>query len=178
MKFNNTLFVALAALGAASFVASCGTSSASMNPGERPRSLRYCFTSTAEEPDAASARLEVIQAYLSRTLHMPVEVTRTSNSYGAAIEAFRANKIDLASISPFSYVIATQKVPIEAILMRDKPEGGAGEYNGVLRRPRQQPHTYGCGSAQTLQGTHPLFRRSRRPLPDFWYRALFSNHRE
>lgn len=111
---------------------SCGsTSAASSNPGGRPTVLRYCFTSSSEEPGAAEHRQEITRSYLERELHVKVEAVKTT-AYGAVIEAFRSNKVDVASISPFSYVLATEKVPIEAIVMRGSPAGEPGEYSGVL----------------------------------------------
>jgi phosphonate transport system substrate-binding protein len=106
--------------------------------GGRPTVLRYAFTSTAEEPEAASHRQELTRRYLERELHMEVQMVLTT-AYGAVIEAFRSNKIDAASISPFSYVLATQKVPIEAIVMRGSKSGEPGEYSGVLAVPGNSP---------------------------------------
>src|SRR5271170_1363683 len=130
----------LAALAAALLLCSCGTTHASTNgyADGRPLVLRYCFTSSAEEPDATARRLDVVKAYLSRTLHMKVEAVQTT-AYGAVIEAFRAHKIDVASISPFSYIIATEKASIEAIVVRADKDGGAGDYAGVLAVPGNSP---------------------------------------
>ena len=111
---------------------SCGSTNAASNAaGGRPTVLRYCFTSTAEEPEVANHREELTRRYFERELHVKVEVVKTT-AYGAVIEAFRANKVDVASISPFSYVLATEKVPIEAIVARGSKDGAPGEYNGVL----------------------------------------------
>jgi phosphonate transport system substrate-binding protein len=100
--------------------------------------LRYCFASNSEEPEVASRRLELTRRYLERELHMRVEAVRTT-AYGAVIEAFRSNKIDVASISPFSYVLATQKAPIEASVMRGSKSGEPGEYTGVIAVPGNSP---------------------------------------
>lgn len=131
MKLIYFLALCAAVLG----LASCGSTSAAMSSmNGRPMVLRYCFASTTEDPEAANRRLEVTQRYLERQLHVRVEVTRTT-AYGAVIEAFRANKVDVASISPFSYILATQRAPIEAIVMRGSKAGEPGEYNGVLAVP-------------------------------------------
>src|SRR5262249_36593681 len=91
-----------------------------------------------EEPGEASRRLDLTRRYLERELHMKVEAVATT-AYGAVIEAFRSNKVDIASISPFSYVLATQKAPIEAIVMRGPKSGEPGEYTGVLAVPGNSP---------------------------------------
>jgi phosphonate transport system substrate-binding protein len=140
MRRNPVSKYPLAALAAAFFLSSCSSTHASSNryAGGRPAVLRYCFTSTAEQPDAVARRLGLVKNYLARTLHVEVEAVQTT-AYGAVIEAFRANKIDVASISPFSYIIATEKAPIEAIVMRANEDGGAGEYTGVLAVPGNSP---------------------------------------
>jgi phosphonate transport system substrate-binding protein len=118
---------------------SCGTTSASTRiPGGRPTVLRYAFASTDEEANAATHRMELTRRYLERELHVEVQAFQTT-TYGGVIEAFRSQKIDAASISPFSYVIATQKTPIEAIVMRGSKDGKPGEYNGVLAVPGDSP---------------------------------------
>ncbi len=144
MKRFCPVLLPAAALMAVFFSTSCGPGGAAANVSRdgRPPVLRYCFSSTSEEPADAEQRLDRIKAYLERTLHMPVEVTKTAGSYGAVIEAFRADKIDLASISPFSYVIATQKIPIEAIVTRGKKDGSPGDYNGVLAVPGSKSDPY------------------------------------
>lgn len=124
----------LGLLGVACLLASCGGGDALAKVDGRPTVLRFCFTSSSEEPDAANRRLEVTQRYLERTLRMKVEAVKTT-AYGAVIEAFRSNKIDVASISPFSYILATEKAPIEAIVMRGPKDGSVGEYSGVLAVP-------------------------------------------
>lgn len=117
---------------------SCGSTRASIGPNGRPSVLRYCFSIGSQDPGEADHRLELTQRYLERELHMKVEMVKTT-SYGAVIEAFRANKVDAASIMAFSYVLATQKVPIEAIAMRGSADGKPGDYNGALAVPGNSP---------------------------------------
>jgi phosphonate transport system substrate-binding protein len=131
----------LGILGAAVILSSCGSTKASgdsRTSSARPKVFRYAFTTSSEDPDAGIRRADITQRYLERELGVKVELLRTT-AYGAVIEAFRAGKIDGASISPFSYVIATQKVPIEAIVARGSKDGGAGEYRGVLAVPGNSP---------------------------------------
>lgn len=120
---------------------SCGGAAATGNLHRRPTLLRYCFTSTNEDAGAAGRRLDIIKSYLERTLRVRVEVTQATG-YGTVIEAFRANKIDLASISPFSYVLASRTMPIEAIAMRGNKDGTPADYAGALAVPGSSPiHT-------------------------------------
>lgn len=51
---------------------------------------------------------ERMKAYLSRKLGMPVEYLY-STDYTSVVEAIHSNKVHIAQLSPFSYVLATQK---------------------------------------------------------------------
>src|SRR5262249_39752619 len=113
----------LCSIAAAVTVTSCTSGHAALTRnGARPTVLRYCFTLQNEDPSAGEQRLAVVKRYLSSTLHVDVEAV-TTTQYGAVVEAFRANKVDVASISPFAYIIAAEKAPVEAILMREKSDG-------------------------------------------------------
>jgi phosphonate transport system substrate-binding protein len=57
---------------------------------------------------------EPLKKYLEEKLGMPVEVF-TGTSYGAVIEAMRADRVDGMSVGPFSYVLAVQEAKAEAI---------------------------------------------------------------
>ncbi len=138
MRFFSAVVSVLAVLG----LTSCSSTHVSAAiGGARPRVLRFCYSTTSEDPGTAMHRLEPFARYLEKTLHVRVEPTETAG-YGGVLEAFRADKIDVASISPFSYILATQKMPIEAIVMRGDPNGSAGDYTGVLAVPGNSPiHT-------------------------------------
>ncbi len=131
-------FCAAVPFAAVIFLTSCGTTSASIGPNGRPSVLRYCFTVSGLDPGPANHRLELTRRYLERELHLKVEVVKTT-AYGAVIEAFRAKKIDVASISPFAYILATQKARVEAIAMRGSRDGTPGDYSGVIAVPGDSP---------------------------------------
>lgn len=125
-------------LAAAIALTSCGSTRAAVDANGRPTVLRYCFASSSEEPGVADHRSELTKRYLERELHVKVEIVQTTG-YGAVVEAFRSHKVDAAAIFPFSYILATQKAPIEAIVMRGSPAGDPGEYSGVLAVPGNSP---------------------------------------
>src|SRR5215469_10143301 len=87
-----------------------------------PRILRFSVSINQENPETEGERLQPIRRYLARRMQMPVEVTGTSG-YGVVIEAFRAKKIEASSLGPFSYVIGSERVGIEAIATRGTPAG-------------------------------------------------------
>jgi phosphonate transport system substrate-binding protein len=131
-------FYLLAAAVAAIALTSCDAGRATTGTGGRPAVFRYAYSVTFDDPDTAIQRVQPLKHYLENTLHMRVEMVETTN-YGVVIEAFRAHKIDGASISPFSYVLATQKTPIEAIVMHGGENGGPAAYTGSLAVPGNSP---------------------------------------
>lgn len=52
--------------------------------------------------------------YMEEKLGIPVEVF-TGTSYGAVIEAMRADRVDAMSVGPFSYLLAVQEARAEAL---------------------------------------------------------------
>jgi phosphonate transport system substrate-binding protein len=70
-----------------------------------------------------SAVLEKVRQYLEKKLDMKVEVFKSSD-YTSVVEALLTKKVHMAYVSPFSYVLATQKqqlVPLVAPGMNGKP---------------------------------------------------------
>jgi phosphonate transport system substrate-binding protein len=55
-----------------------------------------------------------IKEYFEQRLGMPVEMF-TGTSYGAVIEAMRADRVDAMLVGPFSYVLAVQEAKAEAL---------------------------------------------------------------
>jgi phosphonate transport system substrate-binding protein len=79
-----------------------------------PTELRFSLALGTENPESRAHRVELLQHYLETRLHIPVEITTTTN-YGGTIEATRARKVDAASMGPFAYLIASEKAGAEAI---------------------------------------------------------------
>jgi phosphonate transport system substrate-binding protein len=131
-------FYLLAVAAVAIVLTSCDTNRATARTGGKPAVLRYAYSVTLDDPDSAAQRVQVVKAYLEKILHLRVEVYPTT-SYEGVIEAFRAHKIEVASISPFSYVLATQKAAIEAVVMHGGENGGPAVYNGSLAVPANSP---------------------------------------
>jgi phosphonate transport system substrate-binding protein len=79
---------------------------------------------SGEDPTALKAGLEPLKIYLSKKLGMEVEYN-FSTDYTSVIEAIRAKKAHMAYLSPFSYVLASQKhdiTPIVTVGENGKPE--------------------------------------------------------
>src|SRR5262245_31176781 len=114
--------------------AGCSTGSTSMATGELgwPTVLRYCYSPGTEEPERQTIRLDLLKAYLSERLKIDVVLYKTSGSYGPEIEALRAKKIDVLTMGPFGYLIASEKAGAEVIVVRGREDGSPGTYGGTI----------------------------------------------
>jgi phosphonate transport system substrate-binding protein len=104
----------------------------------RPTVLRYAFAPASEQLQNANVRADRIAAYLTKQLHIPVEVVRVEG-YGPTIEAMRAHKVDIAGFGSLSYIIASQKADAQAIIARGFPDGSIGGYRSVIAVPKDSP---------------------------------------
>src|SRR5262249_2824678 len=106
----------------------------------RPAVLRYSYAPTGvEEPQKQTIRLDRLRVYLSERLKMPVELYKSSAGYGTVIEAMRANKVDVATVGPFGYLIASEKAGAQVIVVSGKKATGQGEYRGTIAVARNSP---------------------------------------
>lgn len=67
-----------------------------------------------DNPAQTKGALEPFRAYLQKKLGMEVQFFYTTD-YTAVIEALRSKKIHMAHLTPFAYVLATQKPGLEPI---------------------------------------------------------------
>jgi phosphonate transport system substrate-binding protein len=120
-------------------LAACSTGRAEGSTSDRPRVLRYSYAPSVEEPQAQTLRLDHLKKYLADRLHVDVELYKTSAGYGTVIEAIRAHKIDVATLGPFGYLIASEKAGAEVIIVTGEPDTGEGGYRGVIAVPQASP---------------------------------------
>jgi phosphonate transport system substrate-binding protein len=95
------------------FLASCSDPSSSKN-SEEERTIHIAVIPT-EDAQQQLLHLEPLRGYLSRTIGVPVEFQITTD-YTAAIEALRANHVQMAWLGPFSYVLACDLVDITPVV--------------------------------------------------------------
>ncbi len=81
-------------------------------------------------PGLAKTRLEPTRLYLEKQLGIPVEFEFTTD-YTAVIEALRAKKAHMAYLSPFSYILASQKHDITPIVVIGQ-DGKPSMYHSVI----------------------------------------------
>jgi phosphonate transport system substrate-binding protein len=72
---------------------------------------------------------EPMKRLLETKLGIPVEIF-TGTSYGAVIEAMRADRVDAMTVGPFSYVLAVQEAQAEALVV--SISNSAGVYDTTI----------------------------------------------
>jgi phosphonate transport system substrate-binding protein len=76
-----------------------------------------------DNPAQTKAAMEPMKEYLQKKMGMEVEYIFTTD-YTAVIEALRAKKIHMANLTPFAYILATQKpglTPVATLGLYGKP---------------------------------------------------------
>jgi phosphonate transport system substrate-binding protein len=63
---------------------------------------------SGDQPIQTKEKIKGFQQYLQKELNMPVEIVFTTD-YTTLIEGIQRNKLDVVQLSPFAYVLATQK---------------------------------------------------------------------
>src|SRR5215211_4925660 len=75
---------------------------------------------------------EPMKQYMEEKLGIPVEVF-TGTSYGAVIEAMRANRVDGMQVGPFSYVLAVQEANAEALAVSVSSTAKEPKYDPAIK---------------------------------------------
>jgi phosphonate transport system substrate-binding protein len=132
------VFAIAMTLASAVWGGGCSTK-ATAGTSDRPTVLRYSYAPGVEEPQKQAIRLDLLKKYLSQRLNLPVELYKSSAGYGMVIEAMRAHKIDVATVGPFGYLIASEKAGAEVIVVSGKKSSGPGEYRGTIAVLRNSP---------------------------------------
>jgi len=114
--------VFIAALLAAALLGGC-KNKAELDSNGVPGKLVIAIYAGGDNPEAVKSAMGKFGAYLEKKLNMPVEFQFTTD-YTAVIEAIEAKKAHIAHLSPFSYVLASQKhdiTPIATLGENGKP---------------------------------------------------------
>ncbi|WP_114938745.1 phosphate/phosphite/phosphonate ABC transporter substrate-binding protein [Mucilaginibacter endophyticus] len=84
----------------------------------------------SDDPGALKGAIKPFQQYLEKKLGMPIEFIYTTD-YTSVIEALRAKKTHIAYLSPFSYVLASQKHDITPIITTGE-DGKQSMYHSTI----------------------------------------------
>ncbi len=115
----------------------CKKQSQSGASDARPSILRIGWVPNEEDVERR-ARWEGLRAYLERRLGMPVELLQTGQ-YSAAIEAMRAEKLDVCGLAPFAYLIASEKGAAEPLVAPGFSDGQPNRYRSGFIVPKESP---------------------------------------
>lgn len=85
----------------------------------------------SEEAERMAKNLSSVTDYLSRKLDTRVTLFK-GNDYTAVIEAMRAEKLDIAVFGPFSYILASERVGAEPLVVPADKEGHPATYNSFI----------------------------------------------
>lgn len=120
-------------LAAMTFVIICGLTiggCSRVDAMAKPDVLQFAYVPSEEDPERRLNAYKELAEYLAERLNMPVELKRTA-SYAPTIEALRANKVDVAMMGSFSYMIAKQKADITPLVTRGT-DTGPGMYQAFI----------------------------------------------
>lgn len=90
-----------------------------------PSELHIGMSPGQEEPEHRMQQLKPVEEYFTRELGINCRIHMT-NGYSALIEGLRADKLEVAHLGPFGYIIASDKADAEVLVVRSKP--GLGQY--------------------------------------------------
>lgn len=93
--------------------------------------LRLGYTPSEETVTDREAVYQALAGYLERTLGMKVELVRTA-SYGPAVESMARGEIDMMSLGPLAYILASQQGAAEVLVVTALPESGPRTYQSAL----------------------------------------------
>jgi phosphonate transport system substrate-binding protein len=129
-RFGATLALALLATAAGLLLVGCQPDPVVATDG-RPAILRLGYTPSEETVTDREAVYRALAEYLERSLGMKVELVRTA-SYGPAVEAMARGEIDMMSLGPLAYVLASQQGAAEVLVVTALPESGPRTYQSSL----------------------------------------------
>jgi phosphonate transport system substrate-binding protein len=113
------------------FLAGCAREEPKDSPNGWPPVLRLGYTPSEDTVADREEAQRVLAGYLQRTLGVKVEVVRTA-SYGPAVEAMTRGEIDIMSLGPFAYVLASDKGVAEAVAATGRAGGALRTYQSAL----------------------------------------------
>ena len=89
------------------FIILFGLTGCNSNNTKMPTVLKIGIYS-GDQPIQTKENIKTFQQYLTKELNMPVEFVFTTD-YTTLVEGIQRNKLDVVQLSPFAYVLATQK---------------------------------------------------------------------
>src|SRR6478609_3731140 len=85
----------------------------------------------AEDARAVVRQSKDVMDQISKALNMKTEIF-VGSDYNATIEALRSNKVDVALMGAFGYVLATTQAPVEAFAVTVTAASNSPDYHSII----------------------------------------------
>src|ERR1700736_162821 len=85
----------------------------------------------AEDARAVVRQSKEVMDQVSKALNMKTEIF-VGSDYNATIEALRSNKVDVALMGAFGYVLATTQAPVEAFAVTVTAKSNSPNYHSII----------------------------------------------
>jgi phosphonate transport system substrate-binding protein len=85
----------------------------------------------AEDGRAVVRQSKEVMDQISAALNMKTEIF-VGSDYNATIEALRSNKVDVALMGAFGYVLATTQAPVEAFAVTVTAKSNSPDYHSII----------------------------------------------
>ncbi len=96
-----------------------------------PEVLRLGYAPSDETVVDREKASRVLAKYLERRLGIPVELVQTA-SYGPAVDALADGAVDLVGLTPFAYILASERGWAEALVVRGTARNGPRTYRSAI----------------------------------------------
>ena len=85
----------------------------------------------AEDARAVVRQSKEVMDQISKAMNMKTEIF-VGSDYNATIEALRSNKVDVALMGAFGYVLATTQAPVEAFAVTVTKASNSPDYHSII----------------------------------------------
>lgn len=85
----------------------------------------------AEDARAVVRQSKEVMDQISKALNIKTEIF-VGSDYNATIEALRSNKVDVALMGAFGYVLATTQAPVEAFAVTVTAKSNSPDYHSII----------------------------------------------
>jgi phosphonate transport system substrate-binding protein len=92
----------------------------------------------AEDGRAVVRQSKEVMDQISKALGMKTEIF-VGSDYNATIEALRSNKVDVALMGAFGYVLATTQAPVEAFAVTVTAASNSPDYHSIIIARKDEP---------------------------------------
>ena len=114
----------------------------------------------AEDARAVVRQSKEVMDQISKALNMKTEIF-VGSDYNATIEALRSNKVDVALMGAFGYVLATTQAPVEAFAVTVTAKSNSPDYHSIIIA---RADAGDLTSLEFAQGPHLRLCRSKLDL--------------